>query len=267
MSEDGRRVLLELNGVTKRFGGLQAVRDVSFEVGEGEIVGLIGPNGAGKSTVFKTIMGTWVPDGGTITFEGRPIGGMAPHRIARLGIAMAHQIPKPLPELTVAQNAMVGAAFGRENASLDRALDLAEQALEFVGLHDKRDHLARHLNASEKSRLELARAVAANPIVFLLDEIAAGLNPTEVAELLEKLRGIRARGHTIVMVEHVMQAVMGLSDRIVVLEQGAKIAEGRPEEVARNERVIEAYLGEPEADEQLDGEPEPQPEGETDGAA
>jgi branched-chain amino acid transport system ATP-binding protein len=243
--------LLELIDVTKTFGGLKAVRDLSFEVHAGEIVGLIGPNGAGKSTVFTTIIGTHSPDGGTIVFQGQPIGGLAPHRIARSGIAMAHQIPKPLPELTVAQNAMVGAAFGRENAPLDRAMEMADEALDFVGLADKRDLLARHLNASEKSRLELARAVAAKPVLFLLDEIAAGLNPTEVGQLLEKLRDIRTGGQSIVMVEHVMQAVMGVSDRIVVIEQGYKIAEGRPEEVASNERVIEAYLGEP--DEETDG--------------
>jgi branched-chain amino acid transport system ATP-binding protein len=259
--------LLSLAGVNQRFGGLHAVRDLSFDVHPGEIVGLIGPNGAGKSTVFKTVIGTYPPKGGSIDFEGSQIGGLPPHKIARSGIAMAHQIPKPLPELTVAQNVMVGAAFGRENASLDRALVLAGEAMEFVGLDRKRDQLARHLNASEKSRLELARAVAARPALFLLDEIAAGLNSTEVASLLERLREIKSGGQSIVMVEHVMQAVMGVSDRIVVLEQGAKIAEGRPDEVARDERVIEAYLGEPETETELETTTETEPERETDGPA
>lgn len=238
-------ILLEIEGVSKRFGGLQALQRVSFHVREGEILGLIGPNGAGKTTLFNVINGVYRPEEGRILFRGQDITGRPPYEIARLGIARAYQIVRPLGELTVLENAMVGACFGRENRSLREAQEIAMAVLDQVGLAHKREVEAARLNVAEKKRLEMARALAARPYLLLLDEVLAGLNPTEVAAMLEVIRTVRASGITILMIEHLMHAIMNVSDRIVVLDYGQVIAEGTPQEIAHHPRVIEAYLGDP----------------------
>ena len=237
--------LLELEQVNKRFGGLHAVRDLSFAVQQGEILGLIGPNGAGKTTVFNLINGVLAADGGRIVLNGTDIGGYKPYRVARSGIARTHQIVQPLANMTVLDNCTVSACFGRANLPLARARETALQAITIAGLEGRASMLATHLTIAWKKRLELARALAGQPSLLLLDEVLAGLNPTEVGQMIEVIRRIRERGVTILMIEHLMQAIMSLSDRIVVLNFGEKLAEGPPVKVANDAQVIEAYLGDP----------------------
>jgi branched-chain amino acid transport system ATP-binding protein len=245
--------LLELDRVGKRFGGLQAVHDLSFTINEGEILGLIGPNGAGKSTLFNLINGVFAPSSGKIVFRGADITGEKPFLVARRGLARTHQIVQPLTNMTVLENCTVGACFGREDLPLGRARDAAREAIEITGLADRAETLAVHLTIAGKKRLELARALAAQPMLLLLDEVLAGLNPTEVEHMIGVIRTIRDRGVTILIIEHLMQAIMSLSDRIVVLNYGKKLAEGLPAEVARDPQVIEAYLGDPKLAAQLQG--------------
>ncbi|HET7197107.1 MAG TPA: ABC transporter ATP-binding protein [Burkholderiales bacterium] len=237
--------LLEVENLGKRFGGLQAVSELSFAVGEGEILGLIGPNGAGKSTVFNLVNGVFPPDSGRVRFRGADITGSAPYRVARMGLARTHQIVQPFASMTVLENCTVGACFGRENLPLSQARGAAREAALLVGLGERLDAPALHLTIAGKKRLELARALSARPTLLMLDEVLAGLNPTEVMSMIEIVRGIRARGVAILMIEHLMQAIMSLSDRIVVLNSGRKLAQGKPTEVAHNAAVIEAYLGDP----------------------
>ena len=234
--------LLEVNNLTKRFGGLVANNAVSMEANEGEIVGLIGPNGAGKTTLFNCISGFYGSDGGSVVFEGQDITPFSADRICREGMARTFQIVKIFKDMTVLENIMVG-AFCR-TTSPERAHAEALKTLEFVGLAEKKDVPGGSLIIAEQKRLELARALATQPRLLMLDETMAGLNPMETREAVELLRKINAQGVTLIVVEHVMEAIMTISDRIMVLDYGKKIAEDVPEKIAQNEEVIKAYLGE-----------------------
>lgn len=244
-------MILQVENVNKLFGGLQALSDVSLELPEGEILGLIGPNGAGKTTLFNVINGVYPPNEGKIIFRGKDVTANKPYRVAKMGLARTHQIVQPLNELTVRKNVMVGACFGQEDHGLDEASVIAADTLELVGLDDKIDHLAGSLNVAQKKRLELARALASRPALLLLDEVLAGLNPSEIASMVNTIGIIRDQGVTIIMIEHVMHAVMNVSDRIIVLDYGVQIAEGTPDEISNDKAVIEAYLGDPELAEKL----------------
>jgi branched-chain amino acid transport system ATP-binding protein len=234
--------LLEAEGLTRHFGGLPALRDVSFAVAKGEILGLIGPNGAGKSTLLNLVCGVARPSAGWIRFRGGDIAGLRPHQIARRGIARVLQTPRSFPSMTVRENVAVGAAFGgRDRAGARQGIEFL---LELTGLAGKKDQPLGGLTLQEKRTLELARALAMQPEVLLLDEAMSGLNPTEMEGAMALIRRIRDEfGVAIIWVEHVMKAIMGVADRVLVLNFGQAIATGTPAEVARNPAVIDAYLG------------------------
>ncbi len=238
----GAPPLLEVRGLGKRFGGLQAVRDLSFDMARGEVLGLIGPNGAGKTTVFNLVSGFLAPDGGDVRFDGRSLVGLKPHAVCRLGLARTFQIVRPFPHLSVLENVRIGALARRPRIA--EALGRAQAVIDQVGLMAKAGHPAAGLTLAERKRLELARALATEPTLLLLDEVMAGLNPTEIEAIVALVRRIGASGISILLIEHNMRAVMSLSDRIVVLSFGEKIVEGPPAAIANHPRVIEAYLGE-----------------------
>ena len=233
--------ILDIRNLTKRFGGLVAVKDVSLNIEEGEIFGLIGPNGAGKTTIFNVVSGFYAPDNGSIRFKGAEITGMKPHRTCNFGLTRTFQLVKPFGRLTVMENVMAGAY--NKSPSKKTSQKLAEEVLEFVGLADKRDVIASMFNLGERKRLELARALATQPELLLLDEVMAGLNPSETETMIDLMRKVRDRGVTLFIIEHVMRAIMALSNRIVVLQHGENIAQGTPVEVSQDQRVIRAYLG------------------------
>lgn len=233
--------MLEVREVSKSFGGLKAVDRASLDVAPGEIVGLIGPNGAGKTTLFATIAGFHRPDAGTVTFEGKPITGLAPHRICAAGMVRTFQITQPFAGISVRENIMVGAYLHTADRRL--AAREAESVASLVGMKDQLDQRGADLTVAGRKRLELARALATGPRLLLLDEVMAGLNPTEIVEIVGVIKNIRASGVTILLIEHVMQAVTLLAERVYVLNQGRMIAEGTPAAIADDEQVIEAYLG------------------------
>jgi branched-chain amino acid transport system ATP-binding protein len=235
--------LLELNGVTKRFGGLTAVKAVTFNVEAGEIFGLIGPNGAGKSTLLSCLAGDLRPNGGTVHFDGRDTTGLPADRMCRLGLGRTFQIPRPFPHLSVLENVLVAATFGDPNLKGEGVARRATEMLEYVSFPRPVATIASHLNAAQLKRLDLARALASHPKLLLLDELAAGLTPSELASMAGLLRRIRADGVTILMVEHVMRLILELCDRLSVLQYGELIAHGDAATVASDERVREAYLG------------------------
>jgi len=233
--------ILSADNLTKNFGGLMAVGNLSFELEKGEILALIGPNGAGKTTVFNCLSGFLTPDEGDIIFEGKLLGGLQPFQICQLGMARTFQIVKPFPTISVLDNVMVG-ALSRGKSTTEAKMRSLE-IIEFTGLSRMTNKEARGLPLPLRKRLELARALATRPKVLLLDEVMAGLNPTEVDELIALLKQINRQGISILLIEHVMRGVMALSQRVIVISYGVKIAEGTPEKVVENREVIEAYLG------------------------
>ena len=244
LQETAQKPLLQVRGLTKRFGGLSVINNLDFDISKGELIGLIGPNGAGKSTIVNLLTGFYKPDVGSITFDGRQIQGHSTHQISGLGITRTFQIPKPLRKMTTLENVMVGCIFGRGKER--RSAIAREKAIEIlgqVGLADWTDILAQSLTPSQARRLEIARAMAALPKLLFLDEVMAGFSAAESEDMMALIRKIRDSGVTIVMIEHVMRIVMRLSERIIVINGGQKIFEGLPSEVVRDENVVSAYLG------------------------
>jgi branched-chain amino acid transport system ATP-binding protein len=247
--EKGMVVLIEGKGLTKSFGGLTAVKEVDFHLNQGEIVGLIGPNGAGKTTLFNLVSGVFHPDSGKLYFDSRDITHLRPFEICRLGVARTFQVVRPFLKMSCFENTLVG-IIGRndKNGSKEEKRDEVMTLLKFVGLGNREQTLAKDLTLIEKKRLEMARALAPKPKVLLLDEVLAGLNPSEILQALELIDVIRTQlKMTVFWIEHVMGAIMKASDRIIVLDQGEKIREGKPGEIVSDPRVIEAYLGESDA--------------------
>lgn len=237
--------MLSISGLTKQIGGLRAVNNVDISLGENEIVGLVGPNGAGKTTLLNMISGITPPTAGTITFCNEEITGLKAHQICKKGIAKTFQIAESFPGLTARECTMIGALFGNhKQISMGEAKSEAAQILDFVGFpNDKQDTIIKNLNVVELKKVQLARALASKPKLLLLDELTTGLNPKESNEAVDLIKKIRETGVSILIIEHVMSVIMGVSNRIVVLDHGEKIAEGHPYEVVNNQKVIDTYLG------------------------
>jgi branched-chain amino acid transport system ATP-binding protein len=237
-------LFLEVEGLTKSFGGLKAVDRLDLSVGQGDILGCIGPNGSGKTTLFNLLTGVLKPDSGTVRFRGQAITGLKPHRICKSGISRTFQLVKPFTRMTAAENVMVGMVFGRKPPeSLKQARMASAEILEYVGLRGKENVIAGNLTLPDRKTLEMARALATKPRLLLLDEVMAGLNPREVDLAVDVVRKIRDSGISVIMVEHIVKALMDISTKMVVINAGKKIAEGEPQDVVRDEVVIEAYLG------------------------
>lgn len=244
LQRNNRPVILSGEHVTKSFGGIAAVTDVDFQLYESEILGLMGPNGAGKTTLFNLIAGVLKPDRGIIRFKDKIISDLRPDKICKEGVARTFQIPKPFNEMRVIENVMVGSYFGSHgDQNIDNSRAHAEEILSFVGLINKRNVVASKLTLMERKKLEIARSLSTKPTVVLFDEVVAGLNPTESMEMIDLINKIREKGKAIIIIEHVMKAMMGISDRVIALVYGKKIAEGSPMEIVNNPSVIEAYLG------------------------
>ncbi len=237
--------ILNVNNISKSFGGLKALQNITFKAEKGKITAIIGPNGAGKTTLFNVINGFYKPDKGKIFFKNHDITGLKPHKICQLGIARTFQIVKPLSKLNVLEN-VIASSYLRTN-SFHKAEEIAKEILEFTGLIDDKNKLAKSLPLGKRKRLEIARALATQPELLLLDEAFAGLNPAELDLSIELVRNITKKGISILIIEHHMKVIMQLSDHIIVLDYGEKIAEGNPNEIAQNPLVIEAYLGESHA--------------------
>ena len=233
--------MLEIDGLHVAYGGLKALDGVSIKVGSGDFVSIVGPNGAGKTTLFKTISGSVMPSGGRILFDGKDTTRFSPDQVSRAGMVRTFQITQPFAKITVRENIMVGAYF--RTADRREAIARAQHVAAQVGMDDQLDQLGADLTVAGRKRLELARALATGPQLLLLDEVMAGLNPTEISEIVGIIQKIRASGVTILLIEHVMQAVTSLAERVYVLNQGRMIAEGTPAEIAENSQVVEAYLG------------------------
>ncbi len=260
--------VLEVNNITLRFGGVTALDDVSFAIQPGEILGLIGPNGAGKTTCFNVVTGVYKPTAGTVRFQGQPLVGLKRHQITRLGIARTFQNIRLFKSMTALENVMVGADARHSTGVLSAVFrlprhrreeaegeDLALELLRFMGLQSKCDELAANLSYGDQRRLEIARAMATQPSLLCLDEPAAGFNPAEKRTLMQLIRKVRDQGYTVLLIEHDMRLVMGVTDRIVVLEFGKKIADGNPEQIRNDPAVVAAYLGvDEESDEVADEE-------------
>jgi branched-chain amino acid transport system ATP-binding protein len=234
--------LLEVRNVSKLFGGLAASSDVSFTIEKGEILGLIGPNGAGKTTLFNIVDGFYAPTKGQVLFKGQVISGMKPHQICKLGIARTFQVVKPLQRMSVLDNVIASAFLRAKNKA--EAVEIAMETIHFTGLDEDRDVISRGLPLGKRKKLEIARALATRPELLLLDESFAGLNHSELNDSIEIIKNIKARGITIMIIEHHMKVIMSISDRIVVINYGQRIAEGTPQEIRSNPLVVEAYLGE-----------------------